>query len=82
MTKKEEMVAIEEDFDNPAILSEDETKTKPNVNYYRLNDGTAEIIISSKHVNYFDENEYQMVCGYRRTLRVEESWKGKTMLFT
>ena len=32
--------------------------------------------------NYFDENEYQMVCGYRRTLRVEEAWKGKTMLFT
>ena len=32
--------------------------------------------------NYFDEKEYQMVCGYRRTLRVEEAWKGKTMLFT
>ncbi len=32
--------------------------------------------------NYFDESEYQMVCGYRRTLRVEEAWKGKTMLFT
>ena len=32
--------------------------------------------------NYFDENDYQMVCGYRRTLRVEEAWKGKTMLFT
>ena len=32
--------------------------------------------------HYFDENEYQMVCGYRRTLRVEEAWKGKTMLFT
>ena len=32
--------------------------------------------------NYFDENEYQMVCGYRRIIRVEEAWKGKTMLFT
>ena len=32
--------------------------------------------------NYFDENEYQMVCGYRRTLRVEKAWEGKTMLFT
>ena len=32
--------------------------------------------------NYFDENDYQMVCAYRRTLRVEEAWKGKTMLFT
>lgn len=32
--------------------------------------------------NYFDEKEYQMVSGYRRTLRVEEAWKGKTMLFT
>lgn len=32
--------------------------------------------------HYFDENEYQMVCGYRRTIRVEEAWKGKTMLLT
>ena len=32
--------------------------------------------------HYFDETEYQMICGYRRTLRVEEAWKGKTVLFT
>lgn len=32
--------------------------------------------------NCFDENEYQMVCGYRRTIRVQEAWKGKTLLFT
>ena len=32
--------------------------------------------------NYFDENEYQMVCGYRRLLCVDEAWKGKTILFT
>ena len=32
--------------------------------------------------NYFDENDYQMVSGYRRTIRVQEAWKGKTMLFT
>lgn len=32
--------------------------------------------------NYFDENEYQMVCGYRRTLFVEKEWKEKTILFT
>lgn len=32
--------------------------------------------------NYFDESEYQMICGYRRILHVEEAWKGKTMLFT
>ena len=32
--------------------------------------------------NYFDENDYQMVSGYRRTIRVDEAWKGKTMLFT
>lgn len=32
--------------------------------------------------NYFDEKDYQMVCAYRRTLRVQESWKGKTILFT
>lgn len=32
--------------------------------------------------NYFDENDYQMVCGYRRILRVNEAWKGKTVFFT
>ncbi len=32
--------------------------------------------------NCFDENEYQMVCGYRRIIRVQEAWKGKTLLFT
>ena len=32
--------------------------------------------------NYFDENDYQMVSGYRRIIRVQEAWKGKTLLFT
>lgn len=32
--------------------------------------------------NYFDENDYQMVTGYRRIIRVQEAWKGKTLLFT
>ena len=32
--------------------------------------------------NYFDENDYQMVCGYRRILRVQEAWQGKKILFT
>ena len=32
--------------------------------------------------HYFDEAEYQMVSAYRRTLSVQESWKGKTILFT
>lgn len=27
--------------------------------------------------DYFDEGAYQMVCGYRRTLRVPEDWAGK-----
>ena len=32
--------------------------------------------------NYFDENEYQMISGYRRTLYLEKEWEGKTLLFT
>jgi len=32
--------------------------------------------------NCFDENDYQMVCGYRRTLRVLEAWQGKDVFFT
>lgn len=32
--------------------------------------------------NYFDENEYQMVAGYRRLLQLEDTWQGKTILFT
>ena len=27
--------------------------------------------------HYFDESEYQMVCGYRRLLSVPEAWRGK-----
>lgn len=27
--------------------------------------------------DYFDEGAYQMLCGYRRTLRVPEDWAGK-----
>ena len=27
--------------------------------------------------DYFDEGAYQMVCGYRKTLRVPEAWAGK-----
>ncbi len=32
--------------------------------------------------NYFDENDYQMISGYRRILQVEEEWQGKRILFT
>ena len=32
--------------------------------------------------HYFDESEYQMVCGYVRRLSIPEDWKGKTLLLT
>ncbi|MBO5098344.1 MAG: glycoside hydrolase family 2 protein [Agathobacter sp.] len=32
--------------------------------------------------NYFDENDYQMVSGYRRVLFAPEEWSGKAILFT
>ena len=32
--------------------------------------------------NYFDENDYQMVSGYRRVLFVPEEWSKKAILFT
>ena len=32
--------------------------------------------------NYFDENLYQMVSGYRRILNVPKLWEGKAVLFT
>ena len=32
--------------------------------------------------NYFDENEYQMVSGYRRVLYAPKEWENKTILFT
>ena len=32
--------------------------------------------------NYFDENAYQMVSGYRRILSVPSEWEGKSVLFT
>lgn len=32
--------------------------------------------------HYFDEQEYQMVCGYRRVFQGEETWKGKRLFLT
>ena len=32
--------------------------------------------------HYFDESIYQMICGYRRTVFIEEEWKNQTLLLT
>lgn len=32
--------------------------------------------------DYFDENEYQMMCAYRRTLFAPETWRGKSVRLT
>ncbi len=32
--------------------------------------------------HYFDESIYQMECGYRRQLYIEEAWRGKRLLLT
>lgn len=32
--------------------------------------------------HYFDEHEYQMVCGYRRTFAAKEEWKNKRVFVT
>lgn len=32
--------------------------------------------------HYFDENDYQMVSGYRRVIKADESWKGLKILLT
>ena len=32
--------------------------------------------------DYFDENCYQMVCGYRRRISVPEDWRGKRVFLT
>ena len=32
--------------------------------------------------DYFDESLYQMVCGYRRVLRVPQAWAGKRVFLT
>ncbi len=32
--------------------------------------------------HYFDEHEYQMVCGYRRTFKAKEEWKNKRVFVT
>lgn len=33
-------------------------------------------------LHYFDEQEYQMVSGYRRVIHAPKKWKGKTLLLT
>ena len=32
--------------------------------------------------HYFDESEYQMVSGYRRVIKADETWKGQAVLLT
>ena len=32
--------------------------------------------------HYFDENEYQMISCYQRSLSIEEDWRGKVLLLT
>lgn len=32
--------------------------------------------------NYFDESCYEMLCGYRKVFRAEDSWKNKIVLLT
>lgn len=33
-------------------------------------------------LHYFDEQEYQMISGYRRLLQIPKEWEGKTLLLT
>ena len=33
-------------------------------------------------LHYFDESIYQMVSGYRRHIKIEKEWKGKSILLT
>lgn len=38
--------------------------------------------VAETPLHYFDESVYQMVSGYRRTLRAPEEWRGKRVLLT
>ena len=55
---------------------------QPGVNETKLVDVRLPHTCKELPYNYFDENDYQMVSGYRRIIRVEEAWEGKTILFT
>ena len=33
-------------------------------------------------LHYFNETEYQMLCGYARYLDIPEDWRGKKLLLT
>ncbi|MBQ6845339.1 MAG: glycoside hydrolase family 2 protein [Agathobacter sp.] len=54
----------------------------PGVNMSDLEDVRLPHTCKELPYHYFDENDYQMVCGYRRSIRVQEAWQGKTILFT
>ena len=43
------------DFDDPAILYKDESRTDVYSEHYVMNNGTAKTVISAKPVNYYDE---------------------------
>ena len=46
-------------WDDPAILREDEARTDEHTNHYVLNNGTAKTVISAGAVNYYDDTEKQ-----------------------
>ena len=48
---------VQEQWDNPAVLYEDETRADENSRHYFLNNGTAKSIFNAKPVNFFDAGE-------------------------
>ena len=56
--------------------------------FARFGSGTEIVRVELPHscavtpYNYFDEGIYQMVCGYRRRIKVPESWQGKRVFLT
>ena len=38
--------------------------------------------VKNMPLHYFDESIYQMVSGYRRHIKIEKEWKGKSILLT
>ena len=47
----------QEQWDDPAVLHEDETRTDENSRHYVLNNGTAKSVFNAEPVSFFDEEE-------------------------
>ena len=79
--EQQEQLVVEteemEQWDDPAILWEDETRRDEYSRHYVLNNGTAKAVISASAVNYYDDEEKKWVKIDNTLVEKDECFESK-----